>query len=163
MCVDHMIANDQNWPESWDDLKDCLKVNPSYIRFGLRGTPNWTLSELEDRVEIDWSPDLESIRSDAQSKPVIWILDHSEREFQANLRRPVGLHSPNEIVRRHLALVDKLSGVHSQHELNNLIATPIQVAKPRRQLPYVILAAHTLFLLAIAYKNRRWRQRQITM
>ena len=109
MCVDHMISNNQNWPAGWDDLKDDFKVNPAYIRYGQRGEPAWTRSDLKRRVKVDWKPDLDLLKNDSGCKPLIWISNDKEREMQKHLTIPEEMLGPNAIVRGHVVLTEKLA------------------------------------------------------
>ena len=73
MVVEHMAANDGQWPDSWEELRDDYQtcVNRS-------GQP-WQFAELRDRVTIDWDVvpgDLVEQQTNAiPDFRVIWLRD----------------------------------------------------------------------------------------
>ena len=50
--IQHLSANNNRWPKSWDDLRD---EYDQAVKHGQ--TPAVTWQELKDRVVIDWSAD----------------------------------------------------------------------------------------------------------
>ena len=58
----------------------------------------WTMSDLKERVEVNWRPDLDSIKSDPSCNQVIWVSNDPDREIY--------MMSPNEIISRYLVSVD---------------------------------------------------------
>lgn len=51
--IEHLSTNNNRWPTSWADLRD------EYDNAVKRGnTPAVLWEELQDRVEIDWNPEL---------------------------------------------------------------------------------------------------------
>lgn len=95
MVVEHMKANDNQWPQNWDDLQDdyqtCVKRS---------GQP-WSFDELSSRTQIDW----QAVPSDllAQSKGhetaqfrVITLTDGTDSHYQSC--------EPNQIILDYLRL-----------------------------------------------------------
>lgn len=86
--IEHLKASDDEWPTSWDDLRD------EYDDAVDRGhTPAVTWEELKDRVEIDWHADVRSLQqADGSDDPpfrVIWLSDGSQTHwvgFEPNRR-----------------------------------------------------------------------------
>ena len=74
--IQHLSANNNRWPTSWDDLRD------EYDDAVKRGrTPAVTWEEMLDRVEIDWSADPNTVaeatvKHDRKFR-VIWLSDGS--------------------------------------------------------------------------------------
>lgn len=94
MCVEHMKANNQSWPTSWEEIDDDLVAG--YARSGQKWT--WTGEELKRRVSVNWNPDLGQIKANSTLKPVAWISDFPNRKHY--------MTSPNEIVSRYLNSVN---------------------------------------------------------
>ena len=88
MVVDHMIANDGQWPENWEDLRD------DYQSCVQRSGQPWPLDELMHRVRVDWDVDpreLTNQQSDGVADfRVIWLADGS-RAYWAG-------EEPNQII-----------------------------------------------------------------
>ena len=89
MVIEHMIANDNQWPSSWGDLRVDYQtcVNRS-------GEP-WTFDELQARVLVDFTVDSKELSAaiQARSQPdfrVIWLSDGTESHFQS--------HEPNTMI-----------------------------------------------------------------
>ncbi len=57
MVIEHMDANNGDWPKSWDELRD---DHQSCI--AQRGGPS-TFEELQSRVSIDWDADPDELRT----------------------------------------------------------------------------------------------------
>ena len=57
-----------------------------------------TMSDLKERVEVNWRPDLDSIKSDPSCNQVIWVSNDPDREIY--------MMSSNEIISRYLVSVD---------------------------------------------------------
>ena len=77
----HLHENEQQWPRSWNDLRDdydaCVKLS---------GRP-WSFEELSTRVTVDWSVETETLRelSSTNDRPpfrVIWATDGSTKHWQ---------------------------------------------------------------------------------
>jgi hypothetical protein len=92
MVVEHMKANDGQWPANWDDLVDDFQtcVNGS-------GRP-WQFNDLKKRVTIDWNvnPD-ELIEQQTGGKPdfrVIWLKNGTDSYWVST--------EPNQIVLNYL-------------------------------------------------------------
>ena len=95
MVILHLNANDQQWPQSWNDLRDdyevCIKRS---------GKP-WTFEELSERVTVDWSAETDSLRSlhSGNSTPsfrVIWPGDGSSAHWESR--------EPNSMIADYLTL-----------------------------------------------------------
>ncbi|MFO0976955.1 MAG: hypothetical protein U0996_11195 [Planctomycetaceae bacterium] len=93
MVIEHMTANDNQWPASWDDLRDdyetCVKRS---------GRP-WTFDEIQSRVIIDFSVDGKALVASAASlsRPsfrVIWLSDGSDSHWES--------HEPNTMILNYL-------------------------------------------------------------
>ena len=85
MLVSHLENNDDEWPNSWDDLED--DYEPVVRRYG----QPWTFDGLKENVEIDWMFDHSSDRSDGQFNRSMLPLKmavqsgmFTERETEAN-------------------------------------------------------------------------------
>ena len=48
MVVEHMEANNSQWPQNWEDLRD------DYQTCVRRSGQPWQFDELQHRVKIDW-------------------------------------------------------------------------------------------------------------
>jgi len=76
MCIEHMKANDGDWPQSWDDLRD------DYQTCVARSGQPWTFDELSSRVEVDWDASpielLPMAGDSAVDLRVIWLRNGSD-------------------------------------------------------------------------------------
>ncbi len=93
MIIEHMIANDNQWPTSWEDLHDdyqtCVKRS---------GEP-WTFDEIRTRVSIDFTVNGKELTASAETlnRPafrVIWLSDGTESHLQS--------HEPNTMILNYL-------------------------------------------------------------
>lgn len=93
MVIEHMIANDNQWPTAWEDLRDdyetCVKRS---------GEP-WTFDEIRTRVTIDFSVDGKALFASAETlaRPhfrVIWLSDGTDSHLQS--------HEPNTMILNYL-------------------------------------------------------------
>lgn len=89
MVVEHLKANEHEWPRSWDDLKD------DYETCASRSGQPWTFEQLRSRVNVDFNADVEKLRSSAKedSEPnfrVIWLSDGRDDHW--------GQREPNMII-----------------------------------------------------------------
>ena len=82
MVIEHLHANNDAWPTSWDDLRDDYQtcVNRS-------GQP-WQFAELRTRVAVDFAVDSQQLndRIRQQEQPdfrVIWLQDGSDVHWQS--------------------------------------------------------------------------------
>lgn len=75
MCIEHMKANNNEWPKCWDDLRDDYQdLAATYPSLG------WTFEELMSDVEVDWDISQEqflAIDHDSEFN-LIWRSGHSE-------------------------------------------------------------------------------------
>ncbi len=92
MVIVHLAANEQQWPRSWDELRDdyatCVKQS---------GKP-WTFEELSRRVMVDWNANTRSLDEAihrGEDFKVIWLSDGSNDHWE---RR-----EPNQKIRDYLA------------------------------------------------------------
>jgi hypothetical protein len=93
MVVEHLEANDGEWPQNWDDLRDDYQtcVNRS-------GQP-WSFEELRSRVVVDWyakPSELAALANRGSDPPfrVIWLTDGSNNYWEHN--------EPNKIIADYL-------------------------------------------------------------
>ena len=93
MVIEHMIANDNQWPATWEDLRDdyqtCVKRS---------GEP-WTFDEIRKRVSIDFTVNGKELFASAETlaRPafrVIWLSDGTESHLQS--------HEPNTMILNYL-------------------------------------------------------------
>ena len=61
LIVDYMKTHQEHWPSQWQDLEESFQQT----RFSVNAT---SLSELENRVQVDWSIDPESLRRAALTR-----------------------------------------------------------------------------------------------
>ncbi len=91
MVVEHLDANDNNWPTGWSDLQD------DYQTCIARSGQPWTFEELRERVEIDWSTDPDDLLAKSRAGEPIRVI---------RLRNGKNTHwdglQPNEIVLNYL-------------------------------------------------------------
>ena len=95
MVMEHLDANEQQWPGSWSDLRDDYDVCTKRS-----GTP-WTFEELSERVTVDWEIETDSLRnlpSESGQPPfrVIWSTDGSTEHW--------GRREPNAMIAEYLRL-----------------------------------------------------------
>lgn len=57
MIIEHLIAQQNRWPQSWDDLRD------DYESCVARSGRHWTFEELQDRVGVDWDVIVEELKA----------------------------------------------------------------------------------------------------
>lgn len=93
MVVEHLIANDNQWPKNWDDLRDdyqtCIAAS---------GQP-WSFAELSSRTRIDWHAEpaellARSASQDAAQFRVITLADGTDSHWES--------HEPNQIILEYL-------------------------------------------------------------
>lgn len=89
MVVEHLRANEQEWPRSWEDLQDDYETCVS------RSGQPWTFEQLRSRVTVDFNADVEKLRASAKedSEPdfrVIWLSDGRDDHL--------GRREPNTII-----------------------------------------------------------------
>jgi hypothetical protein len=93
MVVEHLRANNDNWPKNWDDLTDDYQTCVANT-----GAQPWEFDELRNRVKIDWDADpTELVEQQSEGKPqfkVIWLADGTNASWTDA--------EPNEIVLRYL-------------------------------------------------------------
>ena len=79
MCIEHMKANDGDWPRNWDDLRD------DYQTCVARSGQPWTFDELSSRVEVDWDANpiglLPLSDDSAVNLRVIWLRNGSDSHW----------------------------------------------------------------------------------
>lgn len=79
MCIEHMEANNGEWPRKWDDLRD------DYQTCVARSGEPWTFDELSSRTEVDWDAnpiELLSIADDSDvALRVIWLRSGSDSHW----------------------------------------------------------------------------------
>ena len=87
----HLEANDESWPNSWDELRDdydtCVKTS---------GRP-WSFEELSQRVIVNWNVDtikLKKVVADGSDFRVIWLRDGSNSSWRGR--------EPNQILKDYL-------------------------------------------------------------
>ena len=90
MCIEHMKTNEGAWPSGWSQLED--DFDPAYAQSGQK--LKWTVTDLRNRIEVNWKPDLNAIISDPACEQVIWVSNDPDRETY--------MTSPNEIISRYL-------------------------------------------------------------
>ena len=80
MCIEHMEANDGEWPQNWDDLRD------DYQTCVDRSGVSWTFDELAACVEIDWDAnpiELVPVNDDTGVElHVIWLRNGSNAHYE---------------------------------------------------------------------------------
>jgi len=96
MVIEHMIANDNQWPTNWEDLRD------DYQTCAERSGEPWTFGEIQTRVSIDFSVNGKALVASAETlaRPafrVIWLSDGTSSHLQS--------HEPNT------RILDYLKGI----------------------------------------------------
>lgn len=77
MVIDYLRENRDQWPKSWEDLRDHFEKAARERNFKL------TFTQLNRRVGIQWETDVESLRATSRGSQweppfhVIWALDGS--------------------------------------------------------------------------------------
>ena len=93
MVVEHLRANNDEWPKNWDDLTDDYQTCIANA-----GAQPWDFDELRNRVKIDWNADpVKLAEQQSGSEPgfnVIWLADGTNASWADA--------EPNEIVLRYL-------------------------------------------------------------
>lgn len=89
MVIEHLIANDDEWPSSWDDLRD------DYQTCANRSGKPWTFEELNARVSVDFTINGKELSAACKtlSQPnfrVIWLTDGTASHWQS--------HEPNTMI-----------------------------------------------------------------
>ena len=79
--VQHLAANDNRWPTSWDELRD---EYDDTVKIG--HVPAVTWEELTDRVEIDWNADAKMLAEATDERdqpfPVIRLSGGSSTQWE---------------------------------------------------------------------------------
>jgi hypothetical protein len=91
MVTDHLAANNDSWPRSWDDLHD------DYEAAVKRSGRPWSFEELSQRVVVDWSVDTKTLKEAAavgSEFRVIWLSDGTNAHWETR--------EPNQMVRDYL-------------------------------------------------------------
>ena len=93
MVVEHLRANNNEWPECWDDLLDDYQTCIANA-----GAQPWEFDELRNRVKIDWDAnpgELAVQQSNGEPEfKVIWLTDGTTTSWADA--------EPNEIVLKYL-------------------------------------------------------------
>jgi hypothetical protein len=96
MVIKHLRVNRDQWPKSWDDLRDDFEDAARQRNFQL------TFEQLKRRVGVVWDTDVESLRTaerGSEGEPpfqVIWALDNS------STMETWGNEEPNQMIWDHL-------------------------------------------------------------
>lgn len=111
MVMEHLDANEQQWPRSWSDLRDDYDVCTKRS-----GTP-WTFEELSTRVTVDWSIETASLRSLPSSNDrhpfcVIWPTGGSSAHWESR--------EPNTMIAEYLKLHPTTQEVTEQEDPREL-------------------------------------------
>lgn len=85
MVVEHMKANQNEWPKSWSDLED------DYQTCVARSRQPWSFDELSQHVTVDWNVDPLKLAALNDSEiRAIWLADGTDSHWE---------HAePNEII-----------------------------------------------------------------
>jgi hypothetical protein len=94
MVVEHLEANGEEWPRSWDDLRDDYKVCKG------RSEQPRTFEELRELVCVDWSATsasmMKAVSENARpTAKVIWLANGGTVHWRGG--------EPNQIVFNHFA------------------------------------------------------------
>ena len=89
LVVDHMKANDGQWPSGWDDLRN------DYQACVDRSGQPWSFAELSQQVIVDWQADPQQLLDDSNGADtaefkVITLSDGTEKYWQHR--------EPNQII-----------------------------------------------------------------
>ena len=76
MVIEYMKTHDDQWPRSWDDLRD------PYENLAAPQNYPWSFEELQDRVVMNWDADPKVLKkvtptNDEPPFRVIWLRDGS--------------------------------------------------------------------------------------
>ena len=107
MVIEHLKANDDHWPGSWDDLRDdydtCVQQS---------GQP-WQCEDLRGRVTVDFKTDTTVLKAHVEANEnaqlrVIWLSNGSDVHWQSR--------DPNRLVADYLKRADaKVEPVTTGH------------------------------------------------
>ncbi len=76
MVVNYLEQNEDQWPQSWDDLK------PVYDQQILESGQPWSFEELKSRVIIRWDVDVERVRQlPAPPDDLIYLRDGGDEHW----------------------------------------------------------------------------------
>ena len=93
MVVEHLKANNDEWPRGWDELLDDYDTCVATV-----GAAPWEFDELRRRVRIDWNADtnlLASQQTDGEPEfKAIWLADGTSSSWTDA--------EPNQIVLNYL-------------------------------------------------------------
>ena len=104
MVTEHLKANENEWPRSWDDLRD------DYDTCVARSGQPWTFDEIRRRVTIDFDVNTNE------------LLEHARGKFEPNfsvIRLSDGTDShwhdrePNETIRKYLNATMESPSLHT--------------------------------------------------
>ena len=104
MVIEHLKANDNQWPQNWDELRDdydtCVKRS---------GQP-WTFNEIRQRVTIDFDTDADELLEKARglNQPnfsVIRLSDGTDSHWSG--------HEPNTIILKYLNRTPEPTPLHT--------------------------------------------------
>ena len=93
MVTLHLEANDESWPNSWDELRDDYETS-----IKTSGRP-WSFEELCQRVVVNWNVDtreLKMVVADGLDFRVIWLRDGTTSHWYSR--------EPNQIISDYLRL-----------------------------------------------------------
>ena len=95
VVVEHLKANDNEWPRSWSDLRD------DYQTCVERSGQPWSFDELTNRTEVDWQADPAELLTQSKGHTtaqfrVITLADGTDSHWE---RR-----EPNQIILDYLRL-----------------------------------------------------------
>ncbi len=80
MVVEHLDANDDEWPKDWGDLRDDYQT----CVINARAQP-WEFDELKRRVGIDWNAEpIDLVARQINGEPefrAIWLADGSNSNW----------------------------------------------------------------------------------
>ena len=89
MVIEHMKANENQWPSDWDDLRD------DYQTCVDRSGQPWSFDELSSRTQIDWEAVPADLLAQSSGHPaaqfrVITLTDGTDSHWQSR--------EPNRII-----------------------------------------------------------------
>jgi len=104
MVIEHLRANDNQWPDSWEDLRDDYRTCVD------RSGQAWQFEELRSRVSVDFNVDSHALNAAVQQATeaefrVIWLSDGSTVHWQS--------HEPNSMVFNYFKGVTSIEPVHT--------------------------------------------------
>lgn len=93
MVVEHLKANDNQWPQNWDDLRD------DYETCIERSGQPWSFAELSSRTQIDWQADPRQLLTQSKGDQtaqfrVVTLSDGTDSHWQSR--------EPNQIILKYL-------------------------------------------------------------